>query len=77
MSIILHEIGHGMAAFWSGDPTARDLGRFSLNPIRHIDVVGTIVVPVVLTVLQAGFVIGWAKPVPFKYHRLRHPRRFH
>jgi len=75
ISIIFHEIGHGMAAFWSGDPTARQQGRFSLNPLRHIDPVGSIVVPVVLALLPGSVVIiGWAKPVPIKPHRFRRYR---
>jgi Zn-dependent protease len=75
ISIILHEIGHAVAACWSGDPTARDLGRFSLNPIRHIDPVGSVIVPVVLSLLPGGVIIGWAKPVPIRPNRFRHRRR--
>jgi len=69
LSIIFHEVAHGMAAYALGDSTAKDFGRLSLNPIRHIDLFGSIIVPGMLIILNAvshiqGFVIGWAKPVP-------------
>jgi len=68
-SIILHEIAHGMAAYAMGDSTAKDMGRLSLNPIRHIDPFGSIILPGILLLTNLlsrvnGFVIGWAKPVP-------------
>ncbi|NLE57039.1 MAG: hypothetical protein GX616_01665 [Planctomycetes bacterium] len=75
VSIIFHEIAHGVAAWWSGDPTARDLGRINLNPIRHIDPFGSIVVPLVLSLLPGGTVIGWAKPVPVRPQKYRNYRR--
>ena len=62
-AITLHEVAHGWAARALGDPTAAALGRLSLNPIRHIDPVGTILVPAVMLFL-GGFLFGWAKPVP-------------
>lgn len=74
LSITLHELGHAWAADKLGDPTARLLGRVSLNPIRHIDPVGTILVPLVLLLL-GGFVFGWAKPVPVDERNLASPRR--
>jgi Zn-dependent protease len=78
-AITLHEVAHGYAARRLGDPTAAMLGRLSLNPIRHVDPVGTIAVPVVLLLLSklmgGGFLFGWAKPVPVDYRRLRNPRR--
>jgi len=77
ISIMLHEIGHAIAACWAGDPTGRDDGRFSLNPLRHIDPIGSILVPAALAMLRAGAVIGWAKPVRFRLDRLRHPRSGH
>ena len=72
-AITLHEAAHGYVARYFGDPTAYQMGRISLNPIRHIDLVGTIVVPA-LTLLFGGILFGWAKPVPVDYSRLRHPR---
>ncbi|MDM4771134.1 site-2 protease family protein [Solimonas sp. SE-A11] len=78
-AITLHEVAHGYAARRLGDPTAAMLGRLSLNPIKHVDPVGTLVVPVVLLLLSklmgGGFLFGWAKPVPVDYRRLRNPRR--
>jgi len=74
-AIVLHEISHGWVANAFGDPTARRLGRLSLNPIRHVDPVGTIVLPLILAVSGAP-VFGWAKPVPVVAHRMRNPR-FH
>jgi len=72
-AITLHEAAHGYVARYFGDPTAYQLGRISLNPIRHIDLVGTILVPAA-TLLFGGILFGWAKPVPVDYNRLRHPR---
>jgi len=63
-SIIIHEIAHGYVALLNGDPTARMLGRITLNPIPHIDLVGSIVLPLLLLISNSGFLIGWAKPVP-------------
>jgi Zn-dependent protease len=72
-SVVLHEISHGVVAYWCGDDTAKQAGRLSLNPLRHIDPVGTILLPIllILTVHQA---FGWARPVPVNINRLRHPR---
>jgi len=72
-AITLHEAAHGYVARYFGDPTAYQLGRISLNPIRHIDLVGTILIPA-LTLMFGGILFGWAKPVPVDYSRLRHPR---
>src|SRR5687768_13536169 len=75
-AITLHEAAHGYVARHFGDMTAHAQGRISLNPVRHIDVVGTIVVPLVILVLSAGkFLFGWAKPVPVNYSALRKPRQ--
>ena len=63
-SIILHEVAHGYMAYRLGDPTAKNAGRLTLNPIKHIDPIGTIFLPLLLIVTTGGF-IGWAKPVPF------------
>lgn len=73
-AITLHEAAHGWMANRLGDSTAKMLGRLSLNPIRHIDPVGTILVPMVMFALS-GFIFGWAKPVPINTRNLQHPRR--
>jgi Zn-dependent protease len=72
-SIILHEISHGVVANWFGDDTAKRAGRLTLNPIPHVDPVGTLIVPALLSLSSAG-IIGWAKPVPVNTARLRSPR---
>lgn len=74
LAITLHEVAHGWVAKQYGDPTAAILGRLSLNPLRHIDPLGTVLVPIVLVVL-VGFGFGWAKPVPVNFAQLRNPRR--
>jgi len=73
-AITLHEAAHGYVAKHFGDATAYMLGRVTLNPVKHIDVIGTIVVPT-LTMLAGGFLFGWAKPVPVNYNNLRSPKR--
>ena len=73
-AITLHEVAHGLAARHFGDRTAEMLGRLSLNPIKHIDPVGTIVVPA-LMFMTSGFLFGWAKPVPVAFQNLRNPKR--
>jgi Zn-dependent protease len=72
-SIILHEISHGWVALACGDDTAKRSGRLTLNPVAHVDPVGTIVVPALLSLSGLG-AYGWAKPVPVSVNRLRHPR---
>src|SRR5467141_3893866 len=79
-AITLHEAAHGYVARHFGDTTAFKLGRVSLNPLRHIDMVGTIAVPLLILVVSklfggAGILFGWAKPVPVNFHALRHPKR--
>ncbi|NEV64813.1 site-2 protease family protein [Thiorhodococcus minor] len=74
LAITVHEAAHGWVASRLGDKTAMMLGRVTFNPIRHVDPVGTIVVPV-LTFMLAGFLFGWAKPVPVNWRNLKHPRR--
>jgi Zn-dependent protease len=73
IAIVFHEISHGWVANAFGDPTARRLGRLSPNPIRHVDPVGTVALPMVLAMTGAP-VFGWAKPVPVTARRLRNPR---
>jgi Zn-dependent protease len=74
IAIVFHEVAHGLVARRLGDPTAEEQGRLTLNPIRHIDPFGTIILPLLLVISHAP-VFGWAKPVPVNYARLRHPRR--
>jgi Zn-dependent protease len=75
LAITFHEAAHGWVAERCGDPTARLLGRVSFNPIRHIDLFGTLLLPALLLLLKAPFLFGYAKPVPVNFGRLRHPRR--
>lgn len=76
LAITLHEAAHAWVANRCGDSTAKMLGRLSMNPFRHIDFIGTIIVPVVVAVLsQFQFIFGWAKPVPINWSRLHKPRR--
>ncbi len=72
IAIILHEVAHGYVALLLGDPTAKYAGRLSLNPIQHVDLWGTILIPLFLIMSGTGFVFGWAKPVPVNYFNLRH-----
>ncbi|MEM1060350.1 MAG: site-2 protease family protein [Verrucomicrobiota bacterium] len=75
-SIAFHEYGHAQAAYWLGDDTAKREGRLTLNPIVHIDPIGTIAVPLFSIFFISGFALfGWAKPVPFDKRNLRYPRR--
>jgi Zn-dependent protease len=69
-SIILHEVSHGYVALWLGDKTAKYAGRLSLEPIRHIDPLGSVILPLVM-ILTTGFAFGWAKPVPYNPYNLR------
>ncbi|MAF14304.1 MAG: site-2 protease family protein [Parcubacteria group bacterium] len=71
LAVIFHEVAHGWVANYFGDDTARISGRLSLNPIVHIDPIGSILVPVLLWISSTGFLFGWAKPVPVNPHRLR------
>ncbi len=74
LSIILHEVSHGYVADYLGDPTARLAGRLTLNPIKHIDPLGSIIVPV-MTFLLSGFTFGWAKPVPYNPYNIKNRRQ--
>lgn len=73
-SIILHEIAHGYVAEMFGDPTARLAGRLTLNPVPHIDPLGSIILPGLLLMSGTGFVLGWAKPVPYNPYNLRNQK---
>jgi len=73
-AITVHEVAHGWVAMKLGDSTAKMMGRLTLNPLKHIDLIGTVLVPGFL-MLVGGFVFGWAKPVPVNWENLRQPRR--
>src|SRR3990167_6817789 len=73
-SVILHELMHGVAADKLGDPTARYAGRLTLNPLPHLDLFGSIILPAVLILTNAGFLFGWAKPVPYNPNNLSNKR---
>jgi Zn-dependent protease len=73
-SVILHELAHGYAALYLGDPTAKLEGRLTLNPIVHIDPIGSIIIPLILALTPGGFIFGWAKPVPYNPYNLSNQR---
>ena len=75
IAIIAHEVAHGWVAYKLGDDTAKRSGRVSINPLRHIDLVGTLLLPVLLIISHAGFGFGWARPVPVNYAKLKKTRR--
>jgi Zn-dependent protease len=74
LSIVVHECAHGWMALWNGDPTAKEQGRLTLNPLPHVDLMGSILLPGVLLLTHAPFLFGWAKPVPVDWSRLRRPQ---
>lgn len=74
-AITMHEVAHGWIARQLGDPTAQMLGRLSFNPIKHIDPIGTVLVPALMLLLPGGFMFGWAKPVPITARNFKNPRR--
>lgn len=74
-SVVLHEVAHGWVANREGDPTAAMLGRLTLNPIPHIDPIGSILVPAVMVLMPGGFIFGWAKPVPVNPRNFRNYKR--
>jgi len=74
MSVVIHEISHGYAAYLLGDPTAKYADRLTLNPLKHLDFVGSILVPFLLYISHAGFMFGWAKPVPYNPYNLKNQK---
>jgi len=74
-SVILHEVAHGWVANRLGDPTAKLEGRLTLNPLKHLDPVGSILIPGILLITKAPFLFGWAKPVPYNPYNLKKPQR--
>jgi Zn-dependent protease len=75
LAITVHEVAHGWIASRLGDKTALMMGRLTLNPLKHVDPMGTILVPGLMMLLQSGFIFGWAKPVPITWQNLKHPKR--
>ena len=75
VAVILHELAHGYSAYLLGDPTAARMGRLTLNPLAHIDLFGTLLLPFLLIMTGAPFLFGYAKPVPVDFMNLRNPRR--
>ena len=73
MSVVIHEVSHGYAAYMLGDPTAKNAGRLTLNPLAHLDFFGSFIVPL-LAYMSAGFMFGWAKPVPYNPYNLKNQK---
>lgn len=74
MSIVLHEVAHGYAANWLGDPTAHLAGRLTVNPMKHIDPLGSVIIPAMLYLSGTEFMFGWAKPVPYNPYNLKNQK---
>lgn len=74
MSVVIHEVAHGIAALWQGDVTAKYEGRLTLNPIAHIDPIGSILVPFFCALLPGSLMFGWAKPVPVNPYNFKNKR---
>jgi Zn-dependent protease len=75
VAVVFHEVAHGVVASWLGDDTARRSGRLTLNPLAHVDPLGTVIVPLFLLLTRTPFLFGWAKPVPVNFAALRRPKR--
>ena len=75
LAVVIHEYAHGLVSFLLGDKTAKYAGRLTLNPLAHIDPIGTIFLPIILLITKSPIVFGWAKPVPINYWGLRNPKR--
>lgn len=75
MSVVIHEFAHGYTAYLFGDNTAKDMGRLTLNPIKHLDPFGSVILPLLLIISNTGFIIGWAKPVPYNPNNLNNIRK--
>ena len=76
LSVVLHEVAHGVSANWLGDPTARLAGRLTLNPLKHLDPFGSIILPAILVLSNTPFLIGWAKPVPYNPYNFQRGGRW-
>ncbi len=75
ISVVIHEYAHGWVAYKLGDPTAKNAGRLTLNPLVHIDPMGTVFLPLMLVAMRSPIVFGWAKPVPINFSLLRNPKQ--
>ena len=75
LAVVIHEVAHGWVAYKLGDPTAKYAGRLTLNPLAHIDMIGTIFLPLVLVLTGSPIIFGWAKPVPINFSLLRNPKQ--
>jgi len=73
MSVVIHEVSHGYAAYLMGDSTAKNAGRLTLNPLAHLDLMGSLIVPLI-AYFSAGFMFGWAKPVPYNPYNLKNQK---
>jgi Zn-dependent protease len=74
LSVVIHEVAHGYAALWLGDTTALRAGRLTLNPIKHLDMMGSIILPTIMALLPGSLIFGWAKPVPYNPYNLKNRR---
>ena len=74
LSVVAHEVSHGFVAYLLGDPTAKRAGRLSMNPLKHLDLTGSFIVPLMLKLLNSSFVFGWAKPVPYNPYNLKNQK---
>ncbi len=74
MSVVIHEVSHGYMAYWLGDPTAKYANRLNFNPVNHLDIFGSFIVPVLLIISHSPFLFGWAKPVPYNPYNLRNQK---
>jgi Zn-dependent protease len=74
-SVVIHEVSHGFVAERLGDPTARLAGRLTLNPLKHLDPFGSIILPILMAIMPGGLIIGWAKPVPYNPMNLKDPEK--
>jgi Zn-dependent protease len=74
ISVVIHELAHGYMALFLGDPTAKYAGRLTMNPIKHMDFLGSFLIPAILAMLPGGFIFGWAKPVPYNPYNLKNQR---
>ncbi len=73
--VIIHEVSHGLMAYRLGDTTAKDMGRLTLNPLKHLEFFGSFLVPLLFIIMRSPFILGWAKPVPFNPFNLKNPKR--
>ena len=75
LAVVIHEVSHGYVAYKLGDNTAKFMGRLTLNPIAHIDIFGTVILPAILLLAHSPILFGWAKPVPVNFFNLRNPKK--